>query len=129
MPYAAITYQVKPGHEEEIADIFARFKRVDSPILRDSEGNEVGKLLGTAVFIHGEVMVRVIHFEGDDFSAVGRHMATQQGVHNVEAELAPYLKTPRDTSTVEAFEAHMRRSVMRCVSQLSLADLPASPGS
>jgi hypothetical protein len=129
MPYAAITYDVKPGHEEEIADIFARFKRVDSPVLRDADGNEVGKLLGTAVFIRGEVLVRVIHFEGDDFSAIGRHMATQKGVHDVEAELAPFLKTQRDTSAVEAFGAHMRRSAMRCISQLSLDDLPATAGS
>lgn len=30
MPYAAITYLVKPGHEDEIAEIFAGFQRVDT---------------------------------------------------------------------------------------------------
>lgn len=124
MPYAAITYRVKPGHEDEIAEIFANFKRVASPVLRDDSGEEAGKLLGTAVFIKDELMVRVIHYEGA-FEFVAKHMAGQSGVHSLEAKLAPFLAVQRDTSTAEGFGRYFRDSTMRCISQLSLDTLPA----
>lgn len=79
MPYAAITYRVKPGHEDEIAAIFAEFQRVDTPDFAHADGAAAGRLLGTGVFIKDESLVRVIHYEGD-FAAVGRHMAAQRGV-------------------------------------------------
>jgi hypothetical protein len=123
MPYAAITYRVKPGHEEEIAKIFADFPRVDTPKLRDVAGAEVGRLLGTGVFVKDDVMVRVIHYEGD-FAAIGRHMASQQGVRQVEERLAPYLAETRDTSTPEGFGRYFRDATMRSVSQLSIDTHP-----
>lgn len=118
MPFAAITYRVKPGHEDEIAEIFAGFERVDTPVMRDEHEGEAGRLLGTAVFIKDDVMVRVIHYEGE-FRAVAAHMARQRGVHLIEEKLAPYLAEQRDTSTPEAFGAYFRDAVMRCISQLS----------
>jgi hypothetical protein len=116
MPYAAITYRIKPGHEDEIAEIFAGFQRVDTPDL----GEDAGRLVGTAVFVKDDVLVRVIHYEGE-FAAVGRHMATQRGVHLLEEKLAPYLATPRDTSSPQAFGRYFADAAMRCVSQLSAA--------
>jgi hypothetical protein len=123
MPYAAITYRVKPGHETEIAEIFAGFQRVNTPILRDESGREAGKLLGTAVFIKDDMMVRVIHYDGD-FAAIARHMASQRGVHLIEEKLAPFLERQRDTSTTEGFDAYFRDATMRCVSQLSVETHP-----
>lgn len=123
MPFAAITYRVKLGYEDEIAEIFAGFQRVDTPVMRDEEGGQAGRLLGTAVFIKDDVMVRVIHYEGD-FRAVAAHMAGQRGVHLIEERLAPYLAEQRDTSTPGAFGAYFRDAVMRCVSQLSVDTHP-----
>jgi hypothetical protein len=123
VPFAAITYRVQPGHEEEIAEIFGRFQRVDSPVLRAEDGAQAGRLLGTAVFIKDDVMVRVIHYEGD-FAAVARHMAAQRGVHVIEDKLAPYLAARRDTSTTEAFGRYFKDATMRCISQLSVDTLP-----
>jgi hypothetical protein len=123
MPYAAITYQLKPGHEEEVAELFAGFKRVDTPVMQGEDGKEVGRLLGTAVFIRDDFMVRFIHYEGD-FAAISQHMARQQGMHSIEAGLVPFLVEQRDTSTPEAFGQHFSRATMRCISQLSLADYP-----
>jgi len=125
MPYAAISYRVKPGFDAEIRDVFARFQRVDTPELRDAGGAAAGRLLGTAVFLKDDVVVRVIHYEGD-FRAIGAHMAAQHGVHTVEDELAPYLAEPRDTSTPEAFGAYFRNAVMECVSQLSVDTHPSA---
>jgi hypothetical protein len=123
MPYAAITYRVKPGHEEEIAQIFADFQRVDTPDFAGEGGGTAGRLLGTAVFVKDDIIVRVIHYEGD-FAAIGRHMAAQQGVHAVEAKLAPFLAEPRDTSTPEGFAAYFRNATMRQVSQLTVDTHP-----
>ncbi|WP_326944849.1 SchA/CurD [Amycolatopsis sp. NBC_01307] len=124
MPYAAITYRVKPGFEDEIADVFARFKRVDTPDFRGDDGDAAGRLLGTAVFVKDDIVVRFIHFEGD-FAAVGKHMAAQSGVHTVEHELAPYLAEQRDTDSASGFAEYFRNATMRCVSQLSVATHPA----
>ncbi|MGW0520094.1 SchA/CurD-like domain-containing protein [Crossiella sp. NPDC003009] len=118
MPYAAITYRIKPGHEDEIAEVFAGFRRVDTPVLRDDSGAEAGRLLGTAVFVKDDLLVRVIHYEGD-LRLVGRHMATQQGVHELERRLAPYLREQRDTGTPEGFARYFRDASMRCLSQLT----------
>ncbi|GHH72122.1 SchA/CurD [Streptosporangium violaceochromogenes] len=120
MPYAAITYRVKPGHEDEIAEIFAGFQRVGTPVLVDDEGREAGRLVGTAVFIKEDVMIRVIHYEGD-LIHVARNMARHKGVHALEAKLAPYLAETRDTGTPEAFGQYFRNATMRCISQLSAA--------
>ncbi|MEV5753945.1 SchA/CurD-like domain-containing protein [Actinoallomurus sp. NPDC052308] len=125
MPFAAITYRVVPGHEDEIAEIFAGFQRVDTPVFRDPDGEKAGRLLGTAVFIKDDVMVRVIHYEGD-FRAVAAHMGRQKGVHLLEEKLAPYLAEKRDTSTEAGFQEYFRNSVMRSVSQLSVDTHPVS---
>lgn len=119
MPYAAITYDVKPGHDEEIAEIFSHFKRADTPVLRNEAGEEVGRLLGTAVFIKDGLLIRVIHYEGD-IQDVGRHMSQQRGVHILEEKLKPYLASPRDTATPEAFQRHFANSLMRSITQLSV---------
>ncbi|TYB60575.1 SchA/CurD [Nonomuraea sp. PA05] len=124
MPYAAITYRVKPGHEDEIAEIFAGFQRVATPVLVDDEGKEAGRLVGTAVFIKDEVMIRVIHYEGD-LIHVAKNMARHKGVHALEAKLAPYLAETRDTGTPEGFGQYFRNATMRCISQLSAETLSA----
>ncbi|MFI6823872.1 SchA/CurD-like domain-containing protein [Micromonospora sp. NPDC050187] len=123
MPYAAIRYDVIPGHEDEIAEIFANFRRVSSPVLTDEKGEKVGELLGSAVFIKDEIVIRVIHYEGD-FSAIGRHMGQQAGVHDLEGRLAKYLKTQRDTSTPEKFAEYFRNATMRCIAQLNKENYP-----
>ncbi len=127
MPYAAITYRVKPGHEEEIAELFADFQRVDDPVLADAEGTARGRLLGTAVFVKDDVLVRFIHYEGE-FEDIARKMATQPGVHRIEQRLAGFLAQPRDTSTTAGFQSYFDRAVMRCVSQLAIGDHPAGAG-
>ncbi|MCW3840388.1 SchA/CurD [Micromonospora yasonensis] len=121
MPYAAITYDVLPGYEKEITELFSNFKRAETPVFTDDEGNEVGRLLGTAVFIKDATLVRFIHYEGE-LADVGRHMGQQRGVHILEEKLQPYLATPRDTSSPEKFREHFAKSLLTCISQLSTAE-------
>ncbi|MFC6883291.1 SchA/CurD-like domain-containing protein [Actinomadura yumaensis] len=124
MPYAAITYRVKPGSEDALAELFAGFQRVDTPEMRDENGESAGRLLGTAVFVKDEFMVRVIHYEGD-FVAIAQHMARQQGVHNTEEKLAPFLTHRKPAATPEEFRDNFRDALMRCVSELTVETHPA----
>lgn len=117
MSFTAIRYDIRPGCEDEIAEIFADFKRVGSPIVRDADGTEVGRVLGTALFIQDDTMVRFIQYSGP-LAQVARHMARQPGVQEVERRLKPYLASPRDTATVEGFVRTFQSSTMRCISGL-----------
>ncbi|MEV5708049.1 SchA/CurD-like domain-containing protein [Actinoallomurus sp. NPDC052274] len=123
MPYAAIRYRVKPGCEDELAEIFDGFQRVDSPVLRDENGEPAGRLLGTAVFVKDDILVRIIHYEGD-FFAIARHMGAQQGVHQTEERLAPYLTHRAPARTPEEFRATFQEALMRSVSELSVDTHP-----
>jgi hypothetical protein len=117
MAFAAIRYHIKDGYRNEITEIFGNFRRVDDPVVRDDSGTQVGRILATAVFLEGPTMVRVIQYEGD-LDEIARYMAVQPGVRRVERELAPYLASPRHTSTPEDFVETFRGSLMRCISHL-----------
>lgn len=123
MPFAAVTYDIKPGFEDELAEIFGNFRRVKSDQVRTATGEQAGRILSTAVFIRDATLVRVIEYEGD-LDAVARHMAGQPGVREVERKLKPYLSRPRDTDTAEGFVATFRRSLLRTVAQISVRDRP-----
>ncbi|KNB49932.1 SchA/CurD-like domain-containing protein [Streptomyces caatingaensis] len=119
MPYAAITYDIKSGYEDEVAEIFGSFRRPDSSVVPGEDGAPAGRILATAVFVRDSTLVRFIEYEGD-LTAVARFMARQPGVREVERRLAPYTNTPRDTATVEGFVRTFQDSLLRCVSQLSV---------
>ncbi|MEU1275013.1 SchA/CurD-like domain-containing protein [Streptomyces sp. NPDC005799] len=125
MPFAAITYDIKPGYEAELAAIFGDFKRVRSSRVQDERGEAAGTILATAVFLRDDTLVRVIEYTGD-LEAVARHMASQPGVREVEAKLKPYLSKPRDTDTVEGFVATFKRSLLNTVAQISVRDIPSA---
>jgi hypothetical protein len=119
MPFVAITYDIKPGCEEELAEIFGGFRRVGSPAVPGGENAPTTRILATALFIRDDTMVRFIEYEGD-LDAVARHMAAQPGVQEIERKLKPFLTRPRDTDTVEGFVATFKRSMLRCISQLAV---------
>ncbi|MGJ5891845.1 SchA/CurD-like domain-containing protein [Streptomyces niveiscabiei] len=121
MPFAAITYDIKPGCEKELTEIFGNFRRVRGNSVTDPEGREAGTILATAVFLRDDTLVRVIEYTGD-LDAVARHMAAQPGVREVERKLKPYLTRPRDTDTPEGFVATFRRSLLTTVAEISVRD-------
>lgn len=119
MPYTAVTYDIMPGHEAEIAEIFGVFRRVGTSTVPDADGRPAGTILATALFIRDDTMVRVVEYEGD-LDAVARFMAVQPGVQEAERKLKPFLRTPRDTGTVEGFVHTFQGSRLRCISQLAV---------
>ncbi|MFF6877545.1 SchA/CurD-like domain-containing protein [Streptomyces sp. NPDC012474] len=128
MPLNAITYRVRPGHEDELTEVFAphNFTRVDSPVIKDSSGETVGMLLGTGLFVRGDNLVRVIHHDGVSADRIARHMSVQNGVHEAERAILPYLAEPRDTETPEGFRRHFHRSFMTVLEQHSPDERPAA---
>ncbi|MEU9889841.1 SchA/CurD-like domain-containing protein [Sphaerisporangium sp. NPDC051011] len=123
MPYAMITFRVEPGHEDELADVFGDAPALESPIVTDEHGRETARLLGTGVFVKDDVLVRVIHYEGD-FAGIARHLASQRHVHAVEDRIVPYLADARDTGTADGFAAFFRNATMRCLTQSSAETQP-----
>jgi|SRR5215475_9784096 len=119
MPFAALTYDVKSGHEEELAEVFSGFRRPPSAEVPGDGERPAARILATAVFIRDSTLVRFIEYEGD-IDAVARFMANQPGVQEVERRLKPFLRTPRDTGTVEGFVATFKKSMLRSVTQLSV---------
>jgi hypothetical protein len=126
MPFAAITYDIKPGHEDDVAEVFGDFQRPKSPVVPGADGAPAGRILATAVFIRDDLLVRFIEYEGD-LDAIARHMAGQPGVQEVERKLRPYLNTPRDTGTVEGFTQTFKNSLLRSVTQLSVPYRKGTP--
>ncbi len=125
MTFAAIRYDIKPGFDEQIAEIFspANFKRASTPVIRNEAGKVVGHIIGTGLFLRGDAMSRVIQYDGD-LDNVARHMAAQSGVHEAERAIMPYLRTPRDTETEAGFMAYFKRSTMTCLAQRIYTDRP-----
>lgn len=119
MPFVAITYDIKGGDEDKVAEVFSNFQRPKSAVVPDANGKNTGRILATAVFIRDSLLVRFIEYEGD-LDAVARHMAAQPGVQEVERKLKPYLRSPRDTGTVEGFVQTFKSSMLRSVTQLSV---------
>jgi hypothetical protein len=118
MPYAALTYDIKSGFEDEVAEVFQNFKRPPSADVRGDGGEVSARIVATAVFIRDSLLVRFIEYEGD-IEAVARYMAEMPGVQDVERKLKPYLSKPRDTGTADGFVATFQRSLLRSVAQQS----------
>ncbi|WP_298796318.1 SchA/CurD-like domain-containing protein [uncultured Pseudonocardia sp.] len=125
MPYAALTYDILPGHEDAIAEIFGSFRRVGSADVPEPGAGPVSRILATALFIRDATMVRMVEYEGD-LETIARHMAVQPGIQEMERRIKPYLASPRPTGTVEGFVETFMRSRLRSISQLSVRDVPAA---
>jgi hypothetical protein len=111
--FAAISYNIRPDTEAEIAEIFSAtgFKRTGSPVVYDADGNEVGLIPATGLFIGDDSMVRIIQYQGE-LDDVARHMSRQTTVKFAEQRLSPFLAEPRDTQTEQGFLRYFENSLM-----------------
>jgi hypothetical protein len=109
----ALLYPIKPGSRDAVAGMFASSGRPDHAV-RDDDGNVVGRLLTTIVFVGKEACVRVIEVEGD-IQTVARHMSRQQEIRDFEREIESHLMVPRDMSTPGGAQAFFQSAGMECV--------------
>lgn len=105
--WLALRYKLKPGTEEDVTRIFQEAGHPD-PDVRDDDGNVVGKLIITLVFMGEELAIRVMEMEGTDFRAVAKHIGRQPEVGEFERAIEPYLAEPRDLSTPEGAQKFFR---------------------
>lgn len=111
--WLALLYKMKPGVQEEVTKLFQESGRPDHEV-RDEEGNVVGRLLTTLVFVGADAAVRVIEVDGD-VRIVAGHISRQPEVKDFEGKVEQYLAEPRDLSNPEGARAFFQRSGMQNV--------------
>ena len=111
--HMAMMWNVRPGTEETVKSLFADYKSPDYSV-KDEDGNEVGRLLKTQVFMKGNTIVRVIEYEGP-LPLIGRHMSQQKGIKELEDKLDDYLEVPRDMTTPEGVRKFFMETGMQCL--------------
>jgi hypothetical protein len=109
----AMTWTVKPGVEQDVEELFRNYGTPEH-VFRDGDGNEVGRLISTQVFMKDNRVVRVMEFEGDHRTLVA-HLQQQPAVRELERKLDDYLEVPRDMSTPEGAQKFFREAGMRCL--------------
>ena len=119
--WIALHFELKPGSEDAVAKIFEESGRPEHTV-RDENGNEVGKLLRTLVFVQPGRAVRVIEIEGD-LMTISKHMSEQQEVQELEALLDEHLAQPRDMTNPAGAATFIAKAGMRCVLHRQ-ADVP-----
>jgi hypothetical protein len=101
----AITFQVRPGNSERVAELLAGYP---TPQLSAEAG---ARLLGTTVFLRDDTVVRVLDVEGP-LPVVTRHLAQDPVIAEVERALNPYLVTPRDLGSPESARRFFANALM-----------------
>jgi SchA/CurD like domain len=111
--WLALLYKMKPGNKDAVAKLFQETGRPDHDV-RDDDGNLVGRLLTTMVFVGEDAAVRVIEVDGDPRVVAG-HISRQPEVKEFESKVEQYLAEPRDLSNPEGARAFFHRSGMQNV--------------
>lgn len=108
----AITFTVKPGSRQRVAEILAGYT---SP---NAEVNETTRLHRTSLFIHGNRVVRAVEVRGDLIAAL-RHVAMQPEVRAVEEAINPYLEQDRDLNNPDSAREFFARAAVPAVHHLA----------
>jgi hypothetical protein len=99
--YWALMWDIKPGSQDAVRQAFKEYGRPDHTV-RDEEGNDVGTLLSTQVFMKGNTVVRVVETTDDvPLPVLGQHMGRQPAIRELEDKLDELVAEPRDMSTAE----------------------------
>ena len=104
----ALAFTVQPGTERQVADILSSYRRPLTHI------DDHTRLLGTTVFMRGNLVVRVLDIEGA-LPTVMQHLAAQPEIQEAERQLTPYLEQPRDMTTPEGARDFFLNAMMTCV--------------
>jgi hypothetical protein len=105
-------WAIKPGSEDAVREAFKKYGRPDHTI-RDDDGNEVGTLISTQVFMKDNLVLRVIETtDGVPLPVLGRHMGRQPAIRELEDKLDEYVAEPRDMSTDDGARTFFLKSTM-----------------
>jgi hypothetical protein len=110
--YYALMWDIKPGSQDAVRELFASYGRPDHTI-RDEDGNEVGTLLSTLVFMKDNHVIRVVETtDGVPLPVLARHMGRQPAIRELEDALDEHVAEPRDMSTPEGAREFFIKSIM-----------------
>jgi SchA/CurD like domain len=113
--YWALMWGIKPGTQDQVRELFHAYGRPDHTI-RDEDGNEVGTLISTQVFMKDTTVIRVVETtDGVPLPVLGRHMGRQPAIRELEDKLDPLVAEERDMSTDEGARAFFLKSTMELV--------------
>lgn len=116
----ALTFTVKPGSEQTVAEILAGYR---SPTARV---DDTTRLRRTSLFLRGNRVVRAVEVEGDLGNAL-RHVAVQPEIRAVEQALNPYLEESRDLDDPSSARAFFARAALPAVQHVGApADGPSA---
>jgi quinol monooxygenase YgiN len=104
----AITFTVKPGSEEKVAEILSGYTSPKA----DVDGST--KLRRTSLYMHGNRVVRAVEVEGELVRAL-RHVAAQPEVRAVEEAINPYLEQDRDLTDPRSARDFFARAALPAV--------------
>jgi hypothetical protein len=104
----ALTFRIRPASHDAVAGLLAGYR---PPQLAAAAGT---RLLGTAVFLAGDTVVRAIEVAGD-LGAVVAHLAQDPAIQQVENALVPHLATPYDPGDPAARRAYLGQRLMERV--------------
>ena len=109
--YYALMWDIKPGSQDAVREL-ASYGRPDHTI-RDDDGNEVGTLLSTLVFMKDNHVIRVVETtDGVPLPVLARHMGRQPAIREPEDALDEHVAEPRDMSTAEGAREFFIKSIM-----------------
>lgn len=101
----ALLFTVKPGTEEQAANLFKTYGRPSA------QASSNTKLVSTSVFMKGNIVIRIFDIEGSLDEAVA-FLSQQQAIHELEEKLNPLLEHPRDFTDPEIAKRFFEQSLM-----------------
>jgi hypothetical protein len=106
----AVTFRVRPGTEETVAELLSSYDPPNPYI------DEETRLVSTSVFMKDTQVIRMIEFEGD-FPKIMAHLSQDPSIQYVERELDKYLveEDKRDMSNPQGAREFFQRALMRTV--------------
>ncbi|MFF4014749.1 SchA/CurD-like domain-containing protein [Streptomyces sp. NPDC001843] len=110
----ALTFTVKPGSEEKVAEILADYASPEPQV------DDTTRLCRTSLYMHGNRVVRAIEVRGDLLTAL-RHVARQPEVRAVEEAINPYLEQDRDLDDQESARVFFTRAALPAVHHVTQA--------
>jgi hypothetical protein len=112
--YWGLMWTVKPGTEDKVRELFAEYGRPDHAV-KDPQGNEIGTLFSTQVFMKDNIVLRVVETDVDNLGMLAMHMGRQPAIRKLEEQLDEYIEEPRDMSTPQGAQEFFRRARMDCL--------------
>ena len=110
--YYALMWDIKEGSQDAVRELFHNYGRPDHTI-KDEDGNEVGTLLQTLVFMKDNDVIRVVETtDGVDLPTLAKHMGRQQAIRDLEDQLDPHIAETRDMSTPDGAREFFVKSLM-----------------